>query len=48
MFLFMAFDLYVVKVIGGYPKDKHRQLKIILYSALNNKLRATHATSMFA
>jgi hypothetical protein len=22
MFLFRAFDLYVVKVLGGHPKDK--------------------------
>jgi hypothetical protein len=23
----MAFDIYVVKVLGGHPKDKHQQLK---------------------
>jgi hypothetical protein len=27
MFLFMAFDIYVVKVLGGHLKDKRRQLK---------------------
>jgi hypothetical protein len=27
MFLFRDFDMYVVKVLGGYPKDKHQQLK---------------------
>jgi hypothetical protein len=27
MFLFSAFDLYVVKVLVGHPKEKHRQLK---------------------
>jgi hypothetical protein len=27
MFLFMAFDLYVVKVLEGHSKDKCRQLK---------------------
>jgi hypothetical protein len=27
MFLFMAFDLYVVKVLGRHPKDKCSQLK---------------------
>jgi hypothetical protein len=23
----MTFDMYVVKVLGGHPKDKRRQLK---------------------
>ncbi len=27
MFLFRAFDLYVVKMLGGHPKDKHWHLK---------------------
>jgi hypothetical protein len=27
MFLFRAFDMYVVKVLGGHPKDKRQQLK---------------------
>jgi hypothetical protein len=27
MFLFSAFDMYIVKVLGGHPKDKPRQLK---------------------
>jgi hypothetical protein len=27
MFLFRAFDMYVIKVLGGHPKDKRRQLK---------------------
>jgi hypothetical protein len=27
MFLFRAFNMYVVKVIEGHPKDKRRQLK---------------------
>jgi hypothetical protein len=42
MFLFRAFDMYVVKLLGGHPKD------IILYSASNNKLWAIHAASMVA
>jgi hypothetical protein len=27
MFLFRVFDMYVVNVLGGNPKDKRRQLK---------------------
>jgi hypothetical protein len=27
MFLFRAFDMNMVKVLGGHPKDKHRWLK---------------------
>jgi hypothetical protein len=27
MFLFRAFDMYVVKVLVGHSKDKHQQLK---------------------
>jgi hypothetical protein len=27
MFLFRASDMYVVKVLGGHTKNKHRQLK---------------------
>jgi hypothetical protein len=27
MFLFRAFDTYVVNVLGGHPKEKHRELK---------------------
>jgi hypothetical protein len=27
MFLFRAFDMYVVKVLGGHPKDKCHHLK---------------------
>jgi hypothetical protein len=27
MFLFSAFDLYVIKVLGGHLKDKCQQLK---------------------
>jgi hypothetical protein len=27
MFLFSAFDTYVVKVLGGHPQDKRRKLK---------------------
>jgi hypothetical protein len=27
MFLFRAFDMYMVKMLGGHPKDKHQQLK---------------------
>jgi hypothetical protein len=27
IFLFRAFDIYVVKVLGGHPKDKRPQLK---------------------
>jgi hypothetical protein len=27
MFLFRTFDTYVVKVLGGHPKEKHRRLK---------------------
>jgi hypothetical protein len=27
MFLFRDFEMYVVKMLGGHPKGKHRQLK---------------------
>jgi hypothetical protein len=27
MFLFRSFDMYMVKVLGGHPKDKRGQLK---------------------
>jgi hypothetical protein len=27
MFLFRTFDMYMVKMLGGHPKDKRRQLK---------------------
>jgi hypothetical protein len=25
MFLFRAFDMYVIKVLGGHPKGKHQK-----------------------
>jgi hypothetical protein len=48
MFLFRAFDMYVVKVLGGHHKVAIKSLNIILCSASNNNLRVTHATSMSA
>jgi hypothetical protein len=34
----MAFDTYVVKVLGGHPKENTDDLNIILYSVSHNKL----------
>jgi hypothetical protein len=45
MFLFRAFDMYVVKVLGGHPKSNTNNLNIILHS-MSNKLWATHVASM--
>jgi hypothetical protein len=27
MFMFRAFDMYVIKLLGGHPKEKHGALK---------------------
>jgi hypothetical protein len=48
MFLFRTFDMYVVKVLEDTQKTNADSLNIILHSASNNKLQATHAASMSA
>jgi hypothetical protein len=49
MFLFSAFDTYVVKVLGEDTQKKNADdLNIILHSASYNKVRTTHVASMSA
>jgi hypothetical protein len=47
MFLFSAFDTYVVKVLGGHHKANDENLNIILHFASNNNLHAIHVASLF-